>query len=330
MTGSSPLVSVVTPFFNTAEYLPQCIDSVRGQDYDNFEYILVDNCSTDGSAEIAAAYAESDSRIRLIRTTTFLDQVANYNSALQNIDSASAYTKIVQADDWIFPECLSAMVRVAEEFPSAKIVAAYRHKGGRVKGDGVPLGRSLIPGREACRLHLLQDLFLFGSPTSVLFRSDVVRSRSPFYGTDRLHEDTEACYDILRDGDLGFVHQVLTVSRTQDDSVSGEVRDFNPDLLDLLIVLKQFGQVYLTAEEYRRRVAGVERRYHDFLGEEFLRRRGSEQFWDYHRRGLASIQETLPSLWFHAGRVLITEYLLCPRTLLLGLLRRIRRLVERA
>ena len=62
-----PLVSVVTPFFNTAPYLAECIESVLAQSYSHFEYILLDNCSTDGSSEIAAAYASRDSRIRLIR-----------------------------------------------------------------------------------------------------------------------------------------------------------------------------------------------------------------------------------------------------------------------
>ena len=49
-------ISVVTPFYNTAPYLAQCIESVLAQTHRNFEYVLVDNQSTDGSAEIAASY----------------------------------------------------------------------------------------------------------------------------------------------------------------------------------------------------------------------------------------------------------------------------------
>jgi len=48
-----PLVSVVTPFYNTQAFLPECIESVLRQSYENWEYLLVDNCSTDGSGEIA-------------------------------------------------------------------------------------------------------------------------------------------------------------------------------------------------------------------------------------------------------------------------------------
>ncbi len=54
---SGPFVSVVTPFYNTAAYLDECIRSVLAQTHENFEYLLVDNCSADGSRDIAAAHA---------------------------------------------------------------------------------------------------------------------------------------------------------------------------------------------------------------------------------------------------------------------------------
>src|ERR1700691_640839 len=96
-----PMVSVVTPFHNTAPYLAQCIESVLAQSYSRFEYILADNCSTDGSGEIAETYARLDARIRLVRREQVLSQVQNYNSSLAVISEVSQYCKIVQADDWI-------------------------------------------------------------------------------------------------------------------------------------------------------------------------------------------------------------------------------------
>ena len=80
-----PLVSVVTPFYNTAEFLRECIESVLSQTYSNFEYILVDNQSTDGSAAIAAEFAARDQRIRVVRNERFVDQVPNYNGALLHV-----------------------------------------------------------------------------------------------------------------------------------------------------------------------------------------------------------------------------------------------------
>ena len=70
---SDPLVTIVTPFYNTREYLEDCIKSVLHQTYENWEYVLVDNCSTDGSSELPSEYASMfRSRIRLIRTKSFL------------------------------------------------------------------------------------------------------------------------------------------------------------------------------------------------------------------------------------------------------------------
>jgi glycosyltransferase involved in cell wall biosynthesis len=289
---AAPSVSVVTPFFNTAPYLGECIESVLAQSHGDFEYILVDNQSDDGSSEIAAAYCRKDSRLVLIRTGRFLTQVQNYNFALTRMSPQSRYCKMVQADDWIYPRCLSEMVALAERHPAVAIVGSYRLRGAAMDGTGLPPETQVLSGREACRRHLLDNLFLFGSPTSLLFRADVVRSRRPFYSENRLHEDTEAVYEILARADFGFVHQVLSYTRVQQDSITGSTDSFNPDLLDFLIIMRRYGLVHLTPGEYYRRLKRVEDKYYRFLAEAWLARRG-RSFWDYHRKGLASMGQAL-------------------------------------
>ena len=196
---SQPLVSVVTPFHNTAPYLAQCIESVLAQSYSRFEYILVDNCSTDESGEIAETYAQRDPRIRFIRRPQLLSQVQNYNAALTEISTDSQYCKIVQADDYIFPDCLRMMVQAFEQSESVGLVSAYDLKGNIVRGSGFPHGKPLLPGREVARLYLRTGTFVFGSPTTVMYRSSLVRSQQPFYDELLLHEDTEKCMQILRE-----------------------------------------------------------------------------------------------------------------------------------
>ena len=63
--NNKPFVSIVTPVYNTEKYLAECIDSVLAQTYQNWEYIIVDNCSTDKSPLIAESYACKDSRIKI-------------------------------------------------------------------------------------------------------------------------------------------------------------------------------------------------------------------------------------------------------------------------
>ena len=70
-----PLVSVVTPVYNGEEHLRECVESVLRQTYENWEYVIVDNCSTDGTAEIAAEYATPTTRIRHERHEVHVDVI---------------------------------------------------------------------------------------------------------------------------------------------------------------------------------------------------------------------------------------------------------------
>ena len=287
-TPADPVVSVVTPFYNTERYLADAIESVLAQTYGNFEYLLVDNRSTDGSLAIAQRYAAHDPRIRVSINRDFVDQDTNFSGALRQISPGSRYCKIVLADDCLLPRCLEAMVAVAEAHPSVGMVSSYYLKGTQLMGSGMPYPTARLTGRDVCRLQILDGVFFFGSPTTIMFRSDVVRSVVPFYDAAAPHADTEACYRTMRSSDFGFVHQVLSFLRVEDGSRMGAIRDYFADHLDRYIIIEKFGRDFLTADEHR----AVERRsrtaYFRRLSEALLFRRDA-QLWRYHRDGLATI-----------------------------------------
>lgn len=285
-------ISVVTPFYNTEAYLAQAIASVLAQTRGDFEYILVDNQSTDGSGRIAADFAAKDSRIRLVRTPRFFSQIANYSFAMAQISDGSRWVKMVQADDWILPACLAELVAVGESSPRVGLVASFTLDGTEVKGSGLPVDRSVFPGRDVCRLQLLEGRFFFGSPTSVLYRAEVVRERNPFFDETVLHDDTERAYEVLETWDFGFVHQVLSYCRRHDEGIMTRASSYNPYLLDKYVVLKRYGRKFLTDAEYSRVFADIRARYRRYLGESVLARRDAA-FWKHHQAGLASIGETL-------------------------------------
>src|SRR4026209_1200674 len=168
-----PLVSVVTPVYNEEKHLAECIESVLAQTYSNWEYVIVNNCSTDHSLQIAQRYAAQDARIRVCDNREFLRIIPNHNHALRQISSESKYCKVVLGDDWIFPECLTKMVELAEAHPSVGIVGAYRLSGATVSCDGLPYPSTVVSGRDICRWTLLGRLYVFGAPTSILIRSDL-------------------------------------------------------------------------------------------------------------------------------------------------------------
>jgi glycosyltransferase involved in cell wall biosynthesis len=289
--GSESLVSVVTPFYNTRAFLAECIESVLRQSYQNWEYVLVDNCSTDGSSEIAQKFASLyPEKIRLVHTKSFLTQVQNYNFAISCIAPDSKYCKMVQADDWIFPDCVRSMVEVAETHPSVGIVGAYELAGESVDLDGLPYPSAEVIGRDVCRLYFLKNKYLFGTPTSLLLRSDLIRSHVPFYEERYApFEDAHVCFDLLRTCNFGFVHQVLTYSRRDNESILSRARALGLLHFSRLAVVVAHGRDYLSIEEYDRCLRDAKRRYFLYLSRCALRRRNRE-FWDFHRNGLASIK----------------------------------------
>jgi glycosyltransferase involved in cell wall biosynthesis len=281
MVKSHPLVSVVTPMYNEEDHLADCIDSIVAQTYSNWELIIVDNCSTDRSLEIAWRYAAKDSRIRVVEGRTCIRALANHNRALEQISPESKYCKVVFADDTIVPECLERMVTLAEEYPSVGIVGAYGIEGARVMWTGIPYPTKIVDGRELCRSLFLDGLYVFGTSTSLLYRAEVVRQNRPFFNESNLHGDSEACVAALKTWDFGFVHQVLTISRLRPRSLRTRSEEIDTYSGGKLRELVAHGRAFLNPEEYemclRRCVAG----YYNNLAGGLFRRRGAD-FWRYH------------------------------------------------
>ena len=292
--SDQPFVSVVTPFYNTALYLRECIESVLAQTHSHFEYLLVDNQSTVGSTEIAEYYAQRDPRIRLIRNPEFVGQVRNYNGALRHVSKDAGYVKMVLADDYIFPECLERMVAVGEAHPTTAIVSSYYLEGRYVCGSGVECPTECIPGHVASRLHLIDNLYLFGTPTNVLYRADLLAKREPFFSESSMHEDTELCHEVLADADLGFVHQVLTFSRRGNEGVLTAIESFHWRRPFIYTILRKYGPNFLSDEELPGRLGPARADFLRTLGEAVLLRREPE-FWAYQQRALATIGEEVPS-----------------------------------
>lgn len=290
--GAGPLVSVVTPVYNGERYLAECIESILRQTFQDWQYVIVNNCSTDRSLEIAQRYAEKDTRIRVSANEQFVDAVRSQNIAFRQLSAESTYCKMVHADDWLFPDCLQRMVEIAEAHPSVGIVGAYRLDGAHVGCDGLPYPSTVVSGRELCRRILLGGPGVFGSPTSILFRSECIRARPTVFDEADFHSDTGACFDILQTWDFGFVHQVLTYTRRHEGAQTSFAERVNSYMAGELRHLIRYGPVFLSADEYtaclRRTLDG----YRRFLAKSLLREGGSE-VWMYHRRALGELGYTI-------------------------------------
>jgi glycosyltransferase involved in cell wall biosynthesis len=280
-----PLVSVVTPVYNGEEYLVECIESVLAQSYENWDYTIVDNASTDSTPEIASRYAARDSRIRHLRCEDFVDATANHNRAFAAIGDDSEFCKMVQADDWLFPECLEAMVRAADVSESVGIVSAYQLHGGQVDLTGLGYETTFAPGKEILRGSLLGEFNVTGPPTATLLRSSFVRARDPFWQDGFRSEDEEAVFWMLSRHDFAFVHQVLTFCRQHAGSRwewSDSVNSHGPESI---VFLLRYGPLALDEAEYEARLRTLLRRYVWWHFRQFPRisRLRDPEFFELHR-----------------------------------------------
>jgi glycosyltransferase involved in cell wall biosynthesis len=115
----NPLVSFVVPCYKLAHLLPQCVHSILEQTYQNYEILIMDNCSPDNTPEIAASFG--DPRVKHIRNETNLGHVRNFNKGITL--ARGKYVWLVSPDDWLRnAEVLGRYVDLMERNPEVGYV----------------------------------------------------------------------------------------------------------------------------------------------------------------------------------------------------------------
>lgn len=295
MAQDSPLVTVITPVYNGVAYLQECIESVLAQTYEHFEYVIVDNCSTDETGRIASEAAATDKRIRFLQNENHVGPIQNWNRSLRYVRPDSEFVKFVHADDWIFADCLDKMVKLASSNEKIGLVSAYRLEEDRVSLDRLPSGAPngpaedtfVMKGREVARAILRDRASVLGSPTSIMIRSSLLRSGSPFFSEDYLHSDKDACLRELQTCDFGFVRQVLTFTRRHNESVTSLTNLINTRLQENLLLLRRYGTEVMSDAEFRIALGKELRLYYQFLAKQIGTGIG-RGFWESHRAVLAA------------------------------------------
>lgn len=192
----SPLVSIITPVYNAARWLPDMLASVSAQTFTQWEHLLVDDGSTDGSQSLIEAASRMDSRIRLLRT-----ERNGGPSAARNLAIAAAcgrYIAFLDADDLWLPEKLTRSVEWMSMHGYAFIYHDYCH----LSPDGARVG-ALIKGPEILDLRTLHTRRGTGGCLSVVLDRKLI-SEFAFPANYRLqHEDFYAWMSLIRRGHLG-------------------------------------------------------------------------------------------------------------------------------
>lgn len=212
-----PLISIIIPVYNVEKYLDRCLESIAGQTYTHWEAILVDDESPDACPRMCDAWAEKDSRIKVIHKKNAGPGYAR-NSGLDM--AAGDYVTFVDSDDYLSADALEVMIARAEQDRSDMVIAQFA----RVLPDGtqLPSGYHVLTNRI---LTQEEALGLVGAPHSLpdylwakLYRRAVFQEQR--FTAMSCAEDVYAVPGILERCDrVSLVENVLYFYFQRDNSI---------------------------------------------------------------------------------------------------------------
>jgi glycosyltransferase involved in cell wall biosynthesis len=209
-SSRTPKVSVLVPTYNYARYLPEAIESVLAQDFQDYELLIVDDCSTDESAVVIRRYAGKDTRIQAHIHPANLGMVPNWNYCLQQ--ARGEYVQFLFGDDkFATSQTLGKMARLLDETPGATLAVAARNiidEQSRVLEVAAHLGATgRQEGLEVITRCLETNRNLIGEPSVVMFRRRFA-SRG-FSAEYRQIPDMEMWFHLLEQGDAVYTNEPL-------------------------------------------------------------------------------------------------------------------------
>jgi glycosyltransferase involved in cell wall biosynthesis len=218
-----PSVSVCIPVRNGERFIAETVRSVLDQSYRDFELVILDNASTDGTAAIALAF--SDSRVRVERTTSVLSLPDNWNRAVQL--TRAPLVKLLCADDLLHPRCLELQVGPMEADPGLAMVAARRHMIDEHSRVIVPRrGLSGLvgvrTGVEVARRVVRLGTNPIGEGCNVLFRREDFAVARGWRAERQAVMDLDLWMRLLQYGEFLGLPETLAAFRIRNGSASGD------------------------------------------------------------------------------------------------------------
>ena len=126
MKSNTPKISVVMSCYNRAEYSKLAIESILNQTYKDFEFIIIDDCSTDNTADVIQEYADKDERIVFIKNKQNMDY--NYNLRKGFEIAKGEYIARMDDDDISMPERFEKQVEYLDKHPEITVLGTFIHR----------------------------------------------------------------------------------------------------------------------------------------------------------------------------------------------------------
>jgi glycosyltransferase involved in cell wall biosynthesis len=255
-----PLVSTVIVFFNEEKFLPEAIESVFAQTYDNWELLLVDDGSTDGSTEIALRYAEQcREKVRYLEHDEHRNRGGSAARNLGNSNTKGKYIALLDADDVWLPHKLERQVAILDSQPEAAMLCGASQwwyswtgnpedtKRDHIRALSVQADTLVLPPK-------LLTLFLQNTnvpcPSSVLLRREIIEVTGGFEEAFRLYTDQAFYAKLCLRAPVFVSGDCLDRYRLHPDSCSSVARRTGKVHLARLFYLNWL-EAYLSAQGIR-------------------------------------------------------------------------------
>lgn len=258
--GARPKVTVGIPVYNEVVHIGQAISSVLDQDYADFEVLVVDNASDDGTFELVSAIV--DPRVRILRNDTNIGAGPNWNRVLT--EARGDYVKLLSADDYLLPGALAEQARILDSDPGVVLVTATRvvvdKDGRRVMERGPREWRGRIAGGEAIRRMVRTGTNKVGEPSAAMLRRSALADSGLFDAAAPYCVDMDLWMRLLAHGDLYVIPTTLSAYRVSEGSWSAAVLDRQAaDVIDLLVRVRAGGVAGVTEADVARGSAAARR-----------------------------------------------------------------------
>jgi hypothetical protein len=245
----TPKVSVLMPTYNYGRFLGEAIESVLAQDFQDYEFIIIDDCSSDNTKEVAERYAAGHPQLRFETNSANLGMVANWNRCLGA--ARGLFVKFLFGDDkFACPSALGRLVAMLEADPAIVLAASGRmivDERSRRIDRWAPLGSNgRHPGKKALLKCLARNANLIGEPSAVLFRRD--KAARGFDEKFQHLVDLEMWFHLLEQGDLAYTRLPLCCFRLHSGQQSKSNAARQTGEKEHGTLLKKYDQPWLWAE----------------------------------------------------------------------------------
>ena len=214
MSERRPVVSVCIPAYNAEPYVAAAVESVLGQTFSDFEFLIFDDCSSDATVEVISRYR--DPRLRFERNPRNLGPEGNWNLCLDR--ASGRYIKLLPSDDTLYPTCLARQVEILERPEHAGVAFVYcardvTDEQGRKRITARFPYQGLLAPQRLARATVRWGTNVIGEPGAVLFRAELARKAGSFDASIPYIVDLDYWLRLLRFGGGYAIRDALCTFR---------------------------------------------------------------------------------------------------------------------